>query len=312
MPDKVDNFAIVFSALRSGTTVLRLMLDAHSSISSPEEVDFIFDYLAPNPQGEWHYDVKLMQRDRMYKMADVNYPTGMDGLDALSGMVDQMHRPGELPILMLHRGLRKALAIAPGVKIIHMVRDPRDVANSSIGMGWAGNVFFGVDHWMETESEWADCDVRMSPDQVLTVSYEALIAAADVELARIVAFLGLSYEPGMLKYAEGTTYTKPDVSLIEQWRRKLTPYDIGLVEGKIGRLLQACGYQPSGHPEVIPGPWHRFRLMIQNRRLIWGVKFARFGIWDPLIAGFAKRLHMPFLAVHARARIDEKTMKYLK
>lgn len=312
MRDSIPNFVIVFSALRSGTTILRLMLDAHSKISCPDEADYVFDYLSRTAQGDWHYDHVAMQRDRMYKMADVTYPDGKDGLEAFSGMVEQMYQPGNVPILMLHRGLHKALAVHPGVKVIHMVRDPRDVAHSSIGMGWAGNVYFGVDHWIKTEDEWAKNEMLLTPGQVLTVSYEGLIAEPEAELARIAAFLGVGFEPTMMEYSKGSTYGKPDMSLVEQWRRKLTPRDLGLVEAKVGGLLQACGYQPSGKPLIVPKPWARFALMLQNRKAIWSTKFARFGILDPVVVGVAKRLQLPALAVRARARIDEKTFRYLK
>ena len=312
MRNTMPDFAIVFSALRSGTTVLRLMLDAHSCISCPDEADYMFDFLSVTPDGRWQYDRAALARDRVFKMAEVSYPEGLDGLDALSGMVSQIHTSDQLPILILHRGLKTAMAAHPGVKVIHMVRDPRDVAQSSIGMGWAGNVFFGVDHWLQTEGEWAERDDRFAPGQVLPVSYEALIANPDAELARITAFLGFSYEPEMLNYAGGTTYSKPDIRLVEQWHHKLTPRDLGLVEAKVGGLMQSRGYQPSGHPPIVPTRWQQFRLMLQNRSVIWGTKFVRFGYVDPVLAGFSKRLHLPALGQRARARMDEKTIKYLK
>ena len=38
----------LYGALRSGTTVFRLMLDAHPLLSTCGEVDFLLDYLEPD------------------------------------------------------------------------------------------------------------------------------------------------------------------------------------------------------------------------------------------------------------------------
>ena len=39
-------------------------------------------------------------------------------------------------------------------RYIHLLRDPRDVALSTILMGLAGNTYLGVDLWVETEKSW--------------------------------------------------------------------------------------------------------------------------------------------------------------
>jgi hypothetical protein len=41
----------IFGSMRAGTTVFRLMLDAHDGISNPGEVDFLFDHLARDASG---------------------------------------------------------------------------------------------------------------------------------------------------------------------------------------------------------------------------------------------------------------------
>jgi len=44
-----DPPVFVFGALRSGTTVFRLMLDAHGEIRNPGEADYLVDYRNPTP-----------------------------------------------------------------------------------------------------------------------------------------------------------------------------------------------------------------------------------------------------------------------
>ena len=56
----------LYGTLRSGSTVFRLMLDAHKGIGCSGEVDFIFDYLSKQ-QGSWVYDIDGVTRDWIYE-----------------------------------------------------------------------------------------------------------------------------------------------------------------------------------------------------------------------------------------------------
>src|SRR6056297_1046670 len=56
----------VYGALRSGTTLLRLMLDAHPSLSCPGETDFLFDHLSITDDGPL-LDEEALEQDRIYR-----------------------------------------------------------------------------------------------------------------------------------------------------------------------------------------------------------------------------------------------------
>jgi hypothetical protein len=214
--------------------------------------------------------------------------------------------------LMAHRHLPTILDLLPGVRIIHLVRDPRDVARSSIGMIWAGNVYHGIDHWIATERGWQASAARIAPRALLTVRYEDLILRPEETLAAVCRFAGEDYAPEMLSYHRDTTYEPPDASLTEQWRRKLSPREIGLVEGKLGTMLADAGYAPSGHPVVIPGPAERLALWTANKRSILGRRIGRFGLRDVVLRAIGQRLGMTSLVRGAQRRMDEKVAKYLK
>ena len=128
------------------------------------------------------------------------------------------HRPGTL-VLMLHRGLDRLLDLYPEARIVHMLRDPRDVARSSIGMGWAGHVYFGVDHWIKTERGWGRCLHRIPEDRRMELRYDDLIRTPHETLTRLCRFAGLDFDPAMLSYDSQSSYAAPDTSLIDQWRR---------------------------------------------------------------------------------------------
>ena len=70
MPDAV----ILYGALRSGTTMLRLMLDAHPALSCPGESDFLFDHLRAEADT-WRYDRRKMALDQSISQVRWRYLT---------------------------------------------------------------------------------------------------------------------------------------------------------------------------------------------------------------------------------------------
>ncbi|MDA8586934.1 sulfotransferase [Rhodobacteraceae bacterium] len=270
----------VFGALRSGTTLLRLMLKSHPGIQSPGEADFLFDHIERDGDG-WHYDRDALERDRILKAKNLTMQAETQGAALAVEMVEAMAAlaPGLLS-LNIHRNAPKMQALFPDAKIIHLLRDPRDVARSSIGMGWAGNSYFGVDHWVGTEAGWED--VSYPEEQVLTVYFEELMANLEVELTRICDFLGLGFEPAMLKYYENSTYGPPDPSIAQKWREKASTREVALIEGRCGPLLAARGYTLAGEPAV-PDGLELARLSMQSRIKRWQFNLRRYGF--PLFFG---------------------------
>ncbi|UWQ23221.1 sulfotransferase [Jannaschia sp. W003] len=273
----------VYGATRSGTTVFRLMLNAHSGLSNPGEEDFLFDCIAPDPTHPtgWRYDREALRDHRVFAARGLDLPDGVDGLDLLKHMLERlMNNAAGVRCVNIHRHADRIRAIFPQARVIHMLRDPRDVARSSVGMGWVGISYFGLDHWIRTEDAW---DRAAFPDdQVLELRFERLMHDLEGELVRVCAFLGVPFVPEMLEYHRDTTYGPPDPRLTEQWKRRADSHEVALLEGKCGRLLAARGYEPSG-PGHRPGPLERRRLKIENRLRRWPNSLRRYGL--PLLVG---------------------------
>jgi Sulfotransferase family len=159
-----------------------------------------------------------------------------------------------------HRGFDKLVRVWPSARFIHILRDPRDVALSCIQMGWAGNVWFAVDRWIEAEESWDRLARNVDPERILEIRYEQLVAAPATTLRSICDFVGVVYEPRMLEYSVTSTYSKPDPSLLYQWKRKANPEQLGMLEYKIGTLLKDRGYAPSGVAAGAPASLAWLRL----------------------------------------------------
>ncbi|MEM9735225.1 MAG: hypothetical protein AAF908_01295 [Pseudomonadota bacterium] len=100
-------------------------------------------------------DRRALGDDRIFRGFDLALPAEEPGDAAVRDLAAQLcTKPESVTVLMLHRHLDRALQIFPGTPVVHMLRDPRDVARSCIGMGWAGDVYHGVDGWIDTERGW--------------------------------------------------------------------------------------------------------------------------------------------------------------
>lgn len=306
----MTDFVIIYGSLRSGTTMLRLMLDAHSRLTCPGETDFLVDHIDVDAD---RYDREALEASRIYRASRASIPSDREGKAATEAMVAQLRGDAEGPLLLMqHRALRTMLRLFPDAKVVHMLRDPRDVARSAIGMGWAGNVYYGAETWLKTERGWDEAAPLLKPGQVHEVKYEDLVRAPERELAAICEFVGEAFEPAMLSYASSTTYEAPDVSLIEQWRRKQSPRELGLLEPLIGEMAAARGYAPSGADPIAPGPLARLGLWLDNKTSIWRMRVRRYGLLDPLVFAAAGRLGLRGPMRAAQRRIDEKAIAQLK
>lgn len=311
MTDIPSRTIAVYGALRSGTTLLRLMLDANPALSCPGETDFIFDHLTTR-DGKPACDEAALERDWIYRAHRADYAAAPLTQVTPEALIRRIAGTDKIAVLMLHRNLSRVLTLYPDLRIVHFLRDPRDVARSSIGMGWAGNVYHGIDHWIETETDFQRMAGRLKPGNLLTVRYEDLIARPKEVLTGICNFAGCRYDPAMLDYDRTSTYEKPSGAFTVQWKHKQTPREVGLVEGKIGPLLGAAGYEPSGHPPVVPSGLDKLRLKIQNKQAVWQKRIERYGWTDPLVVAVCHKLGLPALSEKAQRRMDEKILKYLK
>ena len=309
------DIVFVYGALRSGTTLFKVMLAAHEGIANPGETDFLFDHLTPDPGHPtgWRYDRTALAEDRIFRDRALVLPEGKDGLDLLADLLAQISAaaPGRVVTLNVHRHAERLRAILPAARILHLLRDPRDVARSAIVMGWAGNLWYGVMPWVHTEQSWDRAAAGLAPGQVLTLTYETLFEDLEGSLRRVCGFLGVPYSARMLDYHLNTSYGPPDASLAWQWRRRATPREIALVEGRAGSLMRARGYDLAGSGSV-PGGLDRLGLALQNKVRIWQFGIRRFGLRVFLGEKLMRWLGFEEARRHLKRQMSAISRQYLK
>ena len=255
-------------AERSGTTLLRLALNAHSQIAWTREFEYAVDRLGsdgayPDLKAyvEWLATHRIFQSSGYRIRGDLSYPA------LVQDFLEQQRSSEGKPIVgaTVHRHFDRCLQIWPNARFIHLVRDPRDVARSAMGMGWAGNTWKGVEGWLEAEETWERVCSLVQPDRRIDVRYESFALRPQDELRRICGLLGVSYEPGMLDFDRRSTYQRPDPALVDQWKTRASKREIGWVETRAGTRMEALGYERSIPAARPPRALQRGALSLHDR-----------------------------------------------
>jgi hypothetical protein len=131
------------------------------------------------------------------------------------------------------------------IKLIHLIRDGRDVVNSSVKLNW-WPVETGARSW-KIFIEDVRAQAARHPDDYLELRYEDLIADHAGTLERVLAFLGMDGDPHAMiaaqeQYAPGSTRRgggEPDTGL---WRSEMSAADKAVFKAAANDLLVALGY----------------------------------------------------------------------
>jgi hypothetical protein len=301
-------------AERSGTTLLRLMLDHHPLIAFCHEFEYAVDGLH---QAEWPSLDRYYERlwcDRIFRSAEfeidpsLNYPELVN-----SFLVQKRDRDRKIIVgATVHHYFDRTLRIWPDARFIHLVRDGRDVATSTIGMGWAGNVYMGVRQWIEAETLWNQFRQQLNPQCYIQIQYEQLIYEPTSTLTQLCHWIGVVYNAAMLSYPQFTSYASPNPALVGQWHHKLSPSEIQQVEVQAATLLVERGYTLSGLPICPISIWQHWSLHLQSW---WGqlqFRVRRYG-WPLVLMNYiARHLSLQWLARKTQGQIDEICKAYLQ
>jgi len=277
----LNKLVFIAGALRSGTTVLHLMLRHVSGINHLGEWDFLFEHY-PGCDKESFDVVRYrlwLKTQRTFLATGLIIDPSLNYKDLLRDFVRQREKQGQLTVINVHRNFHLIAELFPEAKVVHLLRDPRDVARSCMAMGWSGNTYYGVDFWMNSEDSWGRLLKTLRHEQYLELTFEQLIAATDDVIARICTFLELPFDPNYIEYADHSTYGTPDISLIEQWKRKMTTKEVQLIEYKLGALLADRGYRSSGYPKLHALSWlTKLTLAASDRAGQYRFGFNRYGM----------------------------------
>ncbi len=272
----MDAPIFVVGGPRSGTTLMRNMLNRHPRIAVCRETEF-FHWVYSR---RWRFgrlsDLENRQRVVRQYLGTQRIRRMRLDLGALADTLLAEATTYEAMFLSLlrffaratgkprcgektpHNGLitEQLCQWYPGAAIIHLLRDPRDAVASMLRMPWAPqNVIATTRFWLRFNL--GALRSRHRPEYV-QIRYEELVRDPESQLRRICAAIGEEYSPAMLvpdgdgapnqwfwfRRAEEAVTT----ARLGLWHEALTPRQVALVEWVVGRHLQAFGYEPVGRP----------------------------------------------------------------
>jgi hypothetical protein len=208
----------VVGATRSGTTLLRLMLDAHPEIAIPSETHFIPDLIKAREEhgaspermlemltahrrwGDFRIDAGELE-ERWLALEELTGPAAVREFFRLYG--EKQGGPprwGDKTPGYVKR-MRDIQDYLPEARFIHLIRDGRDVALSILKQS------FGPDTIEAAADRWRGRVLRGRSQQpylgyYIEVKFEDLVLDTEGQLRRICEFIELDFEPAMLGYHE--------------------------------------------------------------------------------------------------------------
>ena len=221
---------IIVGSPRSGTTLLRFMLDSHPELAIPPETGFlkfgrnfrgrgdqlrqkfyraIVDYADPHPS--WA-DFEIPAEVFWAALNEINPFNIYEGYRAFYRLYAHRHgksRWGDkTPLYCLEMNVIRR--VLPEARFIHIIRDGRDAALSLRQM------WFSPGWTIETQAAyWRNCVLAarragMGCADYLEIRYEDLILHARETLERVCSHIGFTYDDAMLNY-----YTRTPARLRE-------------------------------------------------------------------------------------------------
>ena len=325
----MDRPIFIVGANRSGTTLLRLILNAHSHIAIPEEVLYFRSQIHGLSIDDWD-TVSLNEQQFTAIVKDFVGRVEIPDLDkpAVTQSIMMLPRNLRSP----YRGLMEYWTAAqgkvrwgektpgnlfyadiinemfPDACFIHMVRDPRPGVYSMERV-W----FFPEDIIFNALSRHKHMTVgrqtlenAVPADRIMTLRYEDLVAEPERIVSEVCEFIGEEYEPGMMAYHRGAdkhmrsdaaadfnaSATKPiTTGKNDSWREKMTKREVAAIELISRREMAEFNYEVE---TLFFGPVVRFQVMVKTaywKLQEWKNRHNRhFTVRYKMFAGLKKRL----------------------
>lgn len=213
-----DPFPVIVGCPRSGTSLLAVMLDAHSQLAIPPETSFLPNVMGltgdPESLRRRFFDIVTADRmtisnwsdfgldkdalwRRLQEISEFSVAAGTRAFYALYGEGQRKLRTGDKTPGYIFT-MQHIQALLPEAHFIHVIRDPRDTA-----MSWRKTWFAPSQDYAVLGAYWrqnVEVGRRAAPAlrHYQEIRFEDLVVRPEAELKRLCAYLALAYEPAML------------------------------------------------------------------------------------------------------------------
>jgi hypothetical protein len=307
-PDHESQPIFIVGDARSGTTMLRLMLNASPSVAVLSETWFatriwerrwafppveearhffaslLDSFIALLGKIEHEFPVDMVAYRRAVLGGPLHLNRMLSELGQAYALREQKQRWGEktpvhceyVPIL---------LEMFPKANFVHIVREPRDVIASQLRIGSlsSSDPLAIALRWRRIVRE-AIGFARSMPDHHLVLRYEDLVAAPEVELRNLCSHLGIAYEASMLDFHKGFGDYAPrqdhmrklneplNATSIGRWRSDLDNATLTLVEMILFDDMVSLGYVPATRTDATQRALVERCVAAEVERTAWALR----------------------------------------
>lgn len=289
---------------RSGTTLLQTLIDSHPNIAIPPESHVYLRFgpivhtygdlavrrnrrrliealLADAFISQWRLDVTAAEVDE--RLPEPSFVGIVETLFRTYADAEGARRWGDKTPEHI-RYLREIRRDFPGAKLVHLVRDGRDVAEAMRRMIFYPVTAYGVARvWRDELRHWDEFSGREGGADTLTVRYEDLVTDPRETVASIFRFLGEPVVDTVATYAESSLSQNLDAqgpwhsslrqgisaSKVGVYRRQFTPREIEILEYIQGEQLRAYGYATEHAAPRAPTLAEKTYALFADRLVRW-------------------------------------------
>lgn len=284
----MDGFrAVLVGCERSGTTLLRAMLDRHPALAVPPESYFLVTLGRRSTRyarGDGGFDAPAFVDDLLAEPDFRRWALPPDevraavlaarprDVAAAARAVFALHatregKPGyadKTPAYVL--ALPRLAAMLPEARFVHLVRDGRDVALSLVDRSHKppDTVAEAALWWRRRVLAGLDAGAALGPDRYREVRYEALVADPEPVLRELLAWLGLPWDAAVLDPGrrageiaaafdhpdQHTSLRRPVTVGLRDWRSAMSSSDARVFGALAGEALARTGYDPGPAPDL--------------------------------------------------------------
>ena len=251
---------IIGGCYRSGTTLLRRIIDSHSNISCPPEIKFFKDFY-----GDYLDDP--LQHARLFSTLKT---TGLASEEILSTFGEAFIKAHTLiakkkgkkrwadknPENVLHLHDWETLLNGKFLFIL-LVRNPLDTIASIKEIGFKKTIPPGLKERVEIYNRFTTAGLKYAsqhPDKSLILQYEHLVSKPELSVQNIINFVGENYEKSMLEsfnsHKRNQGIEDPKISStktvhtnsVERWKNDLTTEEATYIRKKCSNIMKHFNY----------------------------------------------------------------------
>jgi hypothetical protein len=279
----VNPYFFAVGCPRSGTTLLKRLLDAHSEIAVPAETHWIprmYEAGTVAPDGTVGRDIlealwanprfEQLGLDRVEVWGLFGNDERMRYADLVTAVFDLYGRRREKRLVgdktpNYARHIPRLSGLWPNARFIHIIRDGRSVALSLMNWERQEKNVARLSTWnrdpVGTAALYWEWNVRLAredgialgPGRYREILYEHLTEDPATVCAELCAFLDVDYDEAMVRYHEGKQRNRPGLSVkrswapvtagLRDWRVEMSAPDVEWFEALSGPLLEELGYE---------------------------------------------------------------------